>query len=108
MVYADPLASKLAEGYGKMMKPGVKIGPKPDQDALFLFVTTTKTLQRDPEALANFPGGYKKVISYFKADMPIARFKFVKSGERLGMAFDGLVFVNDHWVLMPRPWRALK
>jgi len=32
----------------------------------------------------------------------------VKQGETIGLAFDGLVYVNGHWVIMPKPWRALK
>ena len=30
----------------------------------------------------------------------------VKPGETLGMAFDGLAFVNGHWRIFPKPWRA--
>ena len=47
------------------------------------------------------------VLDYFVSDVPIGRFKFVEQGETLGLAFDGLIFVNDHWVFMPKPWRAL-
>jgi len=107
MVYKDPLASSMYEGYAAMMKPGIKFGPKPDQDSLLLIYTTTAKLQSRDAVLREFPGGYKDVLQYFKADVPIVRFKFVKSGETTGLAFDGLVYVNDHWVIMPKPWRAL-
>ena len=33
---------------------------------------------------------------------------FVEPGESLGLAFDGLIFVNGRWVLMPKPWRVLE
>jgi len=55
-----------------------------------------------------FPGGYAKVAPHMKPGHTWYRFKFVKSGERLGMAYDGFTFVNHHWVIVPKPWRALK
>jgi len=58
--------------------------------------------------LREFPGGYKQVRDRFLVDVPIARFKFVKSGESLGMAYDGLIFVNGRWVFMPKPWQGLE
>ena len=108
MVYSDPLASRMVESYAAGLKPGIKFGPKPDQDDLLLIYTTTSRLQRGDAVLREFPGGYKDVLEYFKIDVPIVRFKFVRRGESSGLAFDGLVYVNDHWVIMPKPWRALR
>ena len=48
------------------------------------------------------------MVQFFKRNVPIVRFKFVKQGETTGMAFDGLIYVNDRWVIMPKPWRVLK
>ncbi|MEO0482746.1 MAG: hypothetical protein AAF138_03905, partial [Planctomycetota bacterium] len=58
--------------------------------------------------LADFPGGYKDVRGMMQGSYPIFRFKFVAPGERSGMAFDGLIYINDRYVLMPKPWRALQ
>jgi len=57
--------------------------------------------------LSEFPGGYEQVRGQFVGDFPIVRFKFIEPGETSGMAFDGLIFVNDRWVFMPKPWRGL-
>lgn len=106
-VYKEPLAGKLLAAYNGMYTPGVTFGPKPGQSELRLVYTTTGALRSGDAALAEFPGGYKKLLDYFNEDVPIVRFKFVEPGETLGLAFDGLVFVNNHWVLMPKPWRQL-
>ena len=106
-VYRDPLASKMIETYAAALKPGVKFGPKPEHDDLYMVYTTTGKLAAGDPVLDEFPGGYKQIVQYFKADVPIVRFKFVKKGETLGLAFDGLVYVNDHWVILPKPWRSL-
>ena len=36
-----------------------------------------------------------------------ARWKFVRPGEPSGMAYDGLVWVDDHWAWFPKPYRVL-
>ncbi len=107
-VYAEPLASALVARNERMFKPGIAIRPKPEQETFLVLLSTTKKLQQGHADLNKFPGGYKKVRRYFIKNVPIARFKFVKRGEKLGLAFDGLIFVNGRWVLIPKPWRALK
>lgn len=106
-VYADPLASALVRDYAGFMNDSTAFGPKPGQDTVLVVHTTTSELVKKSSVLREFPGGYKDVLQYFRADVPIVRFKFVKDGETTGYAFDGLVFVNGRWVLMPKPWRSL-
>ena len=106
-VYAEPLASALIDTYEGVFVPGAVIEPKPEHKQLLATFTTTGRLKAGDPVLAEFPGGYKDVLQYIVADVPIGRFKFVEPGETLGLAFDGLIFVNDHWVFMPKPWRAL-
>lgn len=107
-VYAEPLATRLAHMYDAMYTPEARIGPKPEQNAVLLTWATTGNLRDKDAVLREFPGGYKDILSYFIGDQPIVRFKFVTRGETVGLAFDGLIFVNGRWVLMPKPWRALE
>ena len=107
-VYAEPLASRLIASYEQLFQPGAAIRPKPEHEDLITIFTTTGELRSSASVLGEFPGGYKKVLPHFIADVPIGRFKFVKPGETLGLAFDGLIFVNGRWVLMPKPWRGLE
>lgn len=106
-VYADPLATALWADYQDQMGPGVSFAPKQGQSALLVTHATTRELFDRKPVLEEFPGGYKDVLQYFKVDVPIVRFKFVKPGETLGLAFDGLIYVNNRWVIMPKPWRSL-
>lgn len=106
-VYAAPLADRLIAAYAEMFKPGVAIGPNPGQTEVLLWGSTTDALRAGAPALANFPGGYKDVRGLLQGSHPIFRFKFVKPGEQSGMAFDGLIYINNRYVLMPKPWRAM-
>ena len=106
-VYSDPLATALVNTYRAALTPDVAFAPKPDHNDVLLVHTTTRSLAEGQAVLREFPGGYKDVVQYFRADVPIVRFKFVTKGETLGLAFDGLMYVNDRWVIMPKPWRSL-
>lgn len=109
--YREPLASALIAGYDRLFKPGVAIGGKPGQTDMRTLFTHFSALKNGEPVLREFPGGYKKVLPYMitapGSDPVIARFKFVKPGETLGMAFDGLIHVNGRWVFMPKPWRVI-
>jgi hypothetical protein len=106
-VYAEPLAGKLIEAYQRLFAPGAAIRPKPRQTELLSIFATTGALKRGDPVLDEFPGGYRDVLEYVVGDVPIMRFKFVEPGETLGLAFDGLILVNGHWVFMPKPWSVL-
>lgn len=106
-VYKEPFASALEKTHSAMWKGRPAVRPKAGQSELLMFFASTTDLIARKKALAIFPGGYKQVVPHMKPGIPIVRFKFVKPGERLGMAFDGLVYVNGRWLLMPKPYRAL-
>jgi hypothetical protein len=102
-------ASKIQSVYdAEWDKDPPAIQPKPEQTELILLSASVDDLKHSTGNSNEFPGGYAKVAPHMKANHTWYRFKFVKSGERLGMAYDGLTFVNHHWVIVPKPWRALK
>lgn len=107
LVYREPLATALVAGYEEAYAPGAAFGPKPGQSELLVTTTTTDALIAGDPVLDEFPGGYAQVTGLMAPGFPIVRFKFVEPGATEGMAFDGLIYVNDHWVMMPKPWRGL-
>ncbi len=106
-VYKEPLASNLIKMYEKMYSSLDRLKKPADQNDVFIVFTTTVKLAQGGEILSKFPGGYGNAREYFSGDFPIVKFEFVKVGETDGFGFDGLIFVNDRWVLMPKPWRGL-
>ncbi len=106
-VYNEPLASKLVTYIAEQFTADVTFRPKPEHNDLLIVHATTTNLRNGDAVLREFPGGYKEVVQYMNEGIPIVRFKFITSGEELGLAFDGLVFVNDHWAIIPKPWRLL-
>ena len=108
-VFVDDTAAKAEAGYDKLWSdPKAVISAAPENTELTLSKVTTDDLQKwTPQAEADFPGGYKRVADKFKPGLTVYRWKYVKPGEKLGMSFDGLVYVNNHWAWFPKPWRVL-
>jgi hypothetical protein len=106
-VFTDDFAAKAEKGYAELWNdPKSVIGADPANTELKLFKATTddiKAWTHDVEM--DFPGGYKKVKDNFKPGLVVYRWKYTKPGETLGMAYDGLIYVNNHWAWFPKPWR---
>jgi len=86
----------------------MSIKPNAGQTVLLLWKATVEEIKNDSGDAAAFPGGYKQIIDKIKPGHTIYRFKFVKPGETLGLAFDGLVYLDGRWVIIPKPWLALR
>jgi len=107
-VFTDDAAAKAEAGYEKLWSdPKAVIAADPANTELKLWKATTEELQQGTGEAAEFPGGYKRVAGKLKPGLTLYRWKYVKPGEKLGMAYDGLVFVNGRWAWFPKPWRTL-
>jgi hypothetical protein len=84
------------------------IKPKPGQTEVKLWSATGADLARGDGNAREFPAGYAKLAKHLVPTAVYFRFKFVERGKETGTAYDGLAFVNDHWVIVPKPWRALE
>lgn len=107
-IFTDDMFDKAKAYYSEMFSesPGGRV-TKEGQTALLVWAATTEELQKGEGDSRKFPGGYRHVAEKLKPGLTFFRFKFVAPGSTSGMAFDGLTYVNDHWVWVPKPWRAL-
>lgn len=108
-VFIDSVAERAETGYSNMWNGGkAAITAKDGQTELLLIkATTDQLIAWPPEVDAEFPGGYKRVAHRFKPGLTVYRWKFVKPGETSGMAYDGLIYLGDHWAWFPKPWRVV-
>ncbi|MEO6789268.1 MAG: hypothetical protein ABI318_24350 [Chthoniobacteraceae bacterium] len=105
-IFTADFAKKLEAAQKPMWESAPAIGPKEGQTEVTVAKATTEDFQKGTAAAKEFPGGYAKLGDKLQPGVTLFRFKFVKPGETLGMAFDGLAFVNGHWRIFPKPWRA--
>jgi hypothetical protein len=108
-VFVEDVVARAEAGYEKLWSdPKTVIAAPPENTDIVLAKATTEELQKwTAEVDAGFPGGYKRIAAKLKPGLTVYRWKYVKPGEKSGMAYDGLVHVNYRWVWFPRPWRMV-
>jgi hypothetical protein len=52
-----------------------------------------------------FPSGYNQCVHRFSSETIWIAWKFIKPGESLGMAYNGLAWLGDRFKWFPKPWR---
>jgi hypothetical protein len=108
-VFVGESADKARNVYSAVWATGqIKIKGKKGQSEILLWSATTEELSTKTGDSKAFPGGYAMIADKLNPGLTWYAFKFVESGKKIGMAYNGLVFVNGHWAIFPKPWRALK
>jgi hypothetical protein len=107
-VFQPDFAAKAEAFYAPLWERGLAVFANPDQKELLLYSATGEDMKAWNEKAKMFPGGYEKVKNVFMPGVVLYRFKFVKAGEKLGMAYDGLAHVNGHWRIFPKPWKVIR
>jgi hypothetical protein len=64
-------------------------------------------LREDNELSRQFPQGYRAIAHWLNPNRVWIAWKYIKTGQSSGQAFNGLVWVDDHWAWFPKPFRAL-
>ena len=110
-VFTDDFASKAEKGYEELWndpKAVITRGDAGNTELKLSKATTDDIKAWTHDVEMDFPGGYQKVGQYFKPGLTVYRWKYVKPGETLGMAYDGLIYVNSHWAWFPKPWHIAR
>jgi hypothetical protein len=109
-VFLPDASARLRAAYEPAWTAGSMIVKgKPGQTSVLVWSATAEDLKAwRPPARDRFPGGYQKVAPHLRQGVTLYSFKFVEPGETLGMAFDGLAYVNGRWCIFPKPFRVLQ
>ena len=108
-VFVGDSADKMKAAMEPVWASGkLTIKPRPEQTELKVFGVAQKQLAAGDGHATHCPGGYKGVAAQLQPKVVVYCGRFVKPGEKLGLSVDGLVYVNNHWALFPKPFRVLK
>lgn len=109
-VFVPSFAAKAENTYDSWLwsNPPNALEADPEQTEVGVWKATTDDIKAwSSEVDANFPGGYEDIGPYLNEGITIYRWKYLEPGQTLGMAYDGMAYVNHHWVIFPKPWRVL-
>lgn len=109
-VYTPEVAAKLEAMYEPLWQKGdLVLTPRAGQTELRLWAVTTEDIQAwTGNAREHLAGGYRGFGGHIKPRRTFYSFKFLEPGKDVGMAGDGLTYVNGHWRIFPKAWRALR
>lgn len=93
--------------YDRLWSQPVRLAPASADARLICHVAPAGMLTNDNELSHGFPSGYRAVAGLLHPQRVWVAWKLVPPGASAGMAYDGLVWLADHWAWFPKPYRAL-
>lgn len=82
--------------------------PSADQTEITVAGATPEQFAKGEGNAGFCPPAYKEIADKFTPKIVIWCAHFTKPGEKQGFNVDGLIYINDHWALFPRSYKALK
>lgn len=83
------------------------ISPRPDQRRVEVHACPAGLLGDDNPLSAPFPAGYRALAPYLVAERIWVAWRYTAPDAPRGMAYDGLVWLDDRWVWFPKPNRVV-
>jgi hypothetical protein len=104
-IFVEAVAATARENYERLWTNIPPIQGKATQSVVLAWICLSGHFA-GPDG-KRFPGGYQKILDRMKPDIPWVSWKFVAPGQVHGMAYDGLVRIDDRWVWFPKPWKFI-
>jgi hypothetical protein len=101
-VFRAELVELAITHYAAVWSQPIELTALPDQNELVVYAARAEELPAP-----TFPGGYRQVAAQLVAGRTWIAWKYIASGARRGMAYDGLVWIDDHFAWFPKPWRMV-
>jgi hypothetical protein len=107
-VFQPAVVEAARHAYESRWDVGVAMSfPSSTQSELRIFVAPAGLLASANDLSRHFPGGYAAIARHLQPHSVWAAWTFVEPGADSGLAFDGLVWCDDHWAWFPKPYRFL-
>jgi hypothetical protein len=107
-VFLGEAAERAREGYAGLWANPPKALAKAHQTNIRAFAAEADSFGTDNEFSREFPGGYRSIASHLVPDRVWIVWRLLEPNGEVGMTYDGLVWMRDHWAWFPKPWRVLE
>ncbi|HUH02886.1 MAG TPA: hypothetical protein VML75_12900 [Kofleriaceae bacterium] len=106
-VFAPEAVETARAGFDLLWLQSPRPKGKPGQTEVRVFAAPASLLTDDNELSRNFPGGYQRIADKLDPHRVWLAWKYLAPGSSTGMAYDGLVWLDDRFAWFPKPWRVL-
>jgi hypothetical protein len=108
LAFISETAAFAEQTYATIWAQSPRVDPFPVIGELRIHLAPAGMLVDDNALSHPFPSGYRAVASQLNPHNIWACWKYLKPDHDAGMAYDGLVWLRDHWAWFPKPYRALR
>ena len=105
-LFLAPAADAMRRHFAGVFATDPIPAPGSGQTEARVHVALAGLLREDNLLSRPFPGGYRRVAPAMMPLVPWGCWSFVAPGADVGITYDGLAFVDDRVVWLPKPWRA--
>lgn len=106
-VFAPAVALRARGGYQSFWLQSPRPAPRSGQTEIRVFAAPASMLTDDNELSRRFPGGYRRIAHLLDPHRIWLAWKFLAPGASMGMAYDGLVWLDGRFAWFPKPWRVI-
>jgi hypothetical protein len=72
------------------------------------FLAPAGMLADENDLSRHFPQGYRAIAQWLQPQRIWVAWKYLRPGAQSGEAYNGLVWLDDHWAWFPKPFRVLR
>ena len=104
--HAD-IAAHVQSAYDQLWQDTPQIEPKPGQTVLHVHPCPAGMFGQQTPLTQPFPGGYAALGPYLIPNRIWLAWRYTEPDAPRGMAYNGLVWLDDHWAWFPKPYRVV-
>lgn len=108
LAFTADIAPAVEQAYDAIWRESPRVDPFPVVGELRIHLAPAGMLAEENALSRHFPSGYRAIAPWLQPHCVWASWKYLKPGHDAGMAYDGLVWLRDHWAWFPKPYRALR
>jgi hypothetical protein len=106
-VFIEEAVAHARASFEALWQASFAVRVRPAQIELHVAAATVEELVEGTGAAQAFPGGYRDAATFFRPGHIWVCWELREPGAPAGMAFDGLVPLDDRWAWFPKPWRHM-
>jgi hypothetical protein len=106
--FVAEVAEAAGEAYDAFWATPPRLGRAVRGARIECHVAPAGMLGYDNSLSRRFPGGYGAIAALLQPHRVWVAWKSIEPGQDAGMAYDGLVWLDDHWAWFPKPYRVLR
>lgn len=107
-VFRGPSAERARQAYESLWSRGLNMDfPTSSQSEILCHVAPAGMFAERNELSNPFPAGYFTIAEQLNPHRIWVTWQYRRPGDSAGLAYDGLVWVDDHWSWFPKPYRYL-